>query len=260
MNSILGTSEMRRRTGGQSGLTLIELLVSMAIMGMLSAMILTAWFALSRSYTFTVSNSNARDSAQQAISFMQREVRDAQRPPGGYISVSSASDAVVYRARPYSIIVSTTFNKTGNDVMAWSTATPTPSASPTKPHLVAFRLYSDRELWRFEDTDGNGVISGVNVGQSYPTEFSLAEQVNGEGAKLLLANVVNYTAHAPTHIPLFDYNYYDSNGVLRSADTLTGTDRYSIIAVQIRILADLNPAQAPVYADLRSTAELRNAR
>lgn len=252
------------RSRDQRGTTLVELLISMAIMGVISTMILLGWFALTRSYSFSVKNSDARDSARQAISRVQREVRDAQKPPQSYLTgtTSSASDAIIYRARAYSITFSTSFKQAGNDVMDWASS-PSPSAVQTTPRLVTYRLYSDGELWRFEDENLDGTIANVTVNESTtvsdPSHFSLAEQTNGEGARLILQNVVNYTAHS-TPIPLFQYNYYNSDGTLESADTLTGTDRYDVIAVQIRILEDLNPERAPVYADLRSTAELRNSR
>ena len=51
----------------QSGMTLIELLVSMVIMGVLSAMILGSWFALSKAYSFTSRTNKQRDVANLAI-------------------------------------------------------------------------------------------------------------------------------------------------------------------------------------------------
>ncbi len=247
----------------QQGISLVELLVAMSIMSVITAMLLLGWFSLSRSYGFTVHSANARDSGRQAIQRLQREIRDAEKPPQGYLGTSTydAPDAIIYRARPYWIALSTTFNNAGNSTVGWSGPTPTPS--PSRPHLVVYRLYSDRELWRYEDLNNNGAIdmtSGVfNMMSELPTAFSVNEQVNGEGATLLLSNVVNY-ADPSSPVPLFQYNYYDSNGVLQSANALYGADRQSIIAVQLRLLVDLDPTRAPVYADLRGTAQLRNAR
>ena len=126
----------------QRGLTLIELLVGMIIMGIVSTMLLAGWFTLSESYSFSVHSADARDSGRQALARMQREIRDAQKPPivG---STSSAADAIVLRARAYWIALSTTFNEPGNSAMGW-TGTPAPTPSPTKPHLVVYRLYRDK--------------------------------------------------------------------------------------------------------------------
>lgn len=253
----------------QRGLTLVELLVGMTIMSVISLMLLTAWFALGKSYSFTLSSSDARDYGRQAMSRLQREIRDAQKPQASYFGGSAAaSDAIVYRARPYWIAFTTTFNKSGNSTMAWQNVTPTPSATPTHkavpttPHLVVYRLYRDGEIWRFEDKDGDGAIDMSNSGTfnmtgNYPTDYPVNEQVYGEGRSMLVKNVVNYTAHA-TPIPLFAYNYYNDAGVMQSDTIRTANDRYDIKAVQMRVLIDLDPARAPVYADMRGTAQLRN--
>ena len=105
-------------------MTLVELLVGMAIMGVLTAMLLMGWFALSQSWGFTTKSADARDSGRQAMQRLQREIRDAQKPPEGYPTLgagaSDAPDAIIYRARPYSIAFSTTFNELGNDTAVWS--------------------------------------------------------------------------------------------------------------------------------------------
>jgi len=236
----------------------------MSIMSVITAMLLIGWFSLSRSYAFSVHSADARDSGRQAMQRLQREIRDAQKPPEGYPSTSSegARDAIIYHARSYWIAFSTTFNDLGNSTAGWTGATPTPS--PSRPHLIVYRLYADKELWRFEDGNDNGTIDvtsppAFDMTSELPADFDASEQQRGEGAMLLLTDVVNYTD--PAHpIPLFKYSFYDSAGVLQSADALYGADRQAIIAVQLRLLVDLDPTRAPVYADLRGTAQLRNAR
>ncbi len=244
------------RMRGERGMTLVELLVAMSVMGVITTMLLMGWFALSKSYGFSVHSADARDSGRQAMQRVQREVRDAQKPSQGYLAgtPAQAPDAIIYRAQPYSIAFSTTFNNAGNSTAEISTdATPTPI--PSSPHLVVYRLYDDKELWRYEDDDGDGTITGVDV-DNYDSA-DVAEQASGEGARLILTDVVNRVDPA---VPLFTYNYYDSSATLQHDNTVTGAARYSIIAVQIRLLVDLDPTRAPVYADLRGTAQLRNAR
>jgi len=254
----------RRQAGGQQGISLIELLIAISIMSVITVMLLIGWFSLSKSYGFTVHSADARDSGRQAMQRLQREIRDAQKPPQGYPSANSegAADAIIYHARSYWIAFSTTFNDPGNSTAGWSGATPTPS--PSRPHLIVYRLYDDKELWRFEDGNDNGTID-VTSGPAFdmtaelPTAFDASEQQRGEGATLLVKDVVNYTDLA-NPVPLFKYNYYDAAGLLQSRDALYGADRQAIIAVQLRLLVDLDPTRAPVYADLRGTAQLRNAR
>jgi prepilin-type N-terminal cleavage/methylation domain-containing protein len=241
----------------QRGLTLIELLAGMVIMGIITTLLLMSWFTLNKSYGFTIHSADARDSGRQAIQRLQREIRDAEKPPAGYLSggTSQAPDAIIYRAQPYWIAFSSTFNNPGNSVAADSGgASPTPI--PSAPHLVLYRLYTDGELWRFED-DGDGTLDNVAV-TGVNTEHNLSEQQDGEGRMLILKNVVNL-AVSP-HVPVFDYSYYDADGDLVSSNDLTGPARRGIVSVQLRLLVDLDPSRQPVFADLRGTAQLRNAR
>ena len=253
-----------RRTGaGQAGVSLIELLVGMAIMGVISTMLLLTWFALSNSYSYSINSANARDDGRQALARLQREIRDAQMPT---IASGTASDAILTRARPYTIALYTSFNEAGNATMTWDSTAQT--ASSSTPHLVVYRLYSNRQLWRFEDrsTPLNRQIDMSNggtfsMGGSTPPEFPLDETLYGEGATLLVANVDNWARSTP----VFRYNVYGANPItgaveLRTEDYLYNADRYTAVAVEIRLLVDLNPARAPVHADLRATAQLRNSR
>ena len=139
---------MLQRASGrnsETGISLIELLVGIAIMSVISTMLLMGWFSLSDSYSFSINSADARDSGRQALSRLQREIRDAQKPT---IASGTASDAILYRARPYTIALFTSFNEAGNDTMD-------SNAVSSTPHLVVYRLYTDGELWRFEDLDND---------------------------------------------------------------------------------------------------------
>jgi len=257
------TIRARRATAGQAGVSLIELLVGMAIMGVISTMLLLTWFALSNSYSYSVNSANARDDGRQALARLKREIRDAQMPT---IGTGSASDAILTRARPYTIALYTSFNEADNATMTWDGSTQTTSSST--PRLVVYRLYSNRELWRFEDKSSplNRLIDMSNggtfsMGGSTPPEFPPDETLYGEGATLLIANVDNWARSAP----VFRYNVYGADPItgavqLRTEDYLYNADRYTAVAVAVRLLVDLNPARAPVHADLRATAQLRNSR
>jgi prepilin-type N-terminal cleavage/methylation domain-containing protein len=242
----------RRRLRDQRGITLIELLVGLIISAVLSVMVLTAWFALSQSASFSMNSNNARDLGRQAISRMAREIRDAQ-------ARTDNSEAAVARARSRWILITTTFNEVGN-------------ASPTQePHLVLYRLYSDGELWRFEDgPDANTTIGGVDVSaaETVHNQFDLDEQENGEGARLIVKNVVNDriawdsngdgTKDTPS-TPVFRYSRYLDDGTIDIQPVVLGTDnRNAIVAAEMRLLVDLNPQHSPVYADLVTTAQIRN--
>jgi prepilin-type N-terminal cleavage/methylation domain-containing protein len=97
----------------QRGITLIELLVSIIVMGILSTMIIGSWMTLTDAYSFTSRSNKHRDFAREAISRMAREIRDAQAPAGG----NAFAQAGVNEIRFYS-----TFNVAG---AADPTSTPT---------------------------------------------------------------------------------------------------------------------------------------
>ena len=245
----------------QRGMSLVELVVGIAIMSLVSTMILMGWFSLQKSYSYSVKSNVQRDSARQALSRMQREIRDAEARPLPNV------DPAIYRARTYWIAVYTTFN-------VYKTASPTPQLntdSGLAPHMVMYRLYSDGEIWRFDDLNNNGVIAGVNMDPSHddPSGFNSAEQSTGEGAQLYLKYVTNYSADPAHPTPVFRYMYYDDSGTLVTEDHAYNwtdwsgvghNDRSNTIAAIIRTLVDLVPGKAPVSADLETTAQIRNQR
>ena len=240
-------SRQTRGAHGEAGISLIELLIAMGIMSIISAMILMSWFALSNSYSYSVTSNKARDNARQAIARVEREVRDAESHP-------NTSEVALVRARPRWIVVSTTFNDGLN------------TNPNTLPRLVMYRLYPDGELWRFQDADRDGVIAGVNMSPidlwPAPNSFSVAEQTNGEGRTLLVKDVVNDkvpTTASPT--PLFRYSLYESDGSLVQDTSVVGsTQRARVVAAQINLMVDVNPQRSPVYTEFQTTAQLRNQR
>jgi prepilin-type N-terminal cleavage/methylation domain-containing protein len=233
-----------RSRSGEAGMTLVELMIGLIIMSILSTMVLMGWFALSRSYSYSISSNNARDDARGAMSRMARELRDAERH-------QSVAEPQIVRARARWVEFYSTFNEAGN-------------TSPTlAPHLVMYRLYPDGELWRFEDRDGDG-IENVSMGGStepWPANsWLVGEQLNGEGATLMIPHVVNDVVTSPSNpTPLFRYGYYETDGSLVQDSNVYGNDNRSrIVSVEIHLLVDLNPSHSPIYADLLTTAELRN--
>jgi type II secretory pathway pseudopilin PulG len=244
-------SRLRRRGRDERGITLVELLVGIIIMSIISTMVLMTWFSLSESYSFSLNSNNARDDGRQAISRLAREVRDAQARP-------AVDESAIVRARSRWVLISTTFNESGNDNPALA------------PHLVMYRLYPDGEIWRFEDISGNGSIHGVDTSMPDTDDnyFDPDEQQTGEGATRLAKNIVNDrirwdsdgngTKDKPS-TPVFRYSRYLSDGSLDVQPTVLGTpNRTDIVAAEMRLLVDLNPSHSPVYADLVTSAQIRN--
>ena len=236
-------ARLSRAARDQRGMSLIELLMAMSISVIIGGMIILSWWALSNSYANTVKRSKATDKSRLAVARMERELRDSEQPE------ASVAEVAITRARPFYVVIYTSFNMPGNDDYA-----------NTEPRLVMYRLYSDKELWRFYDANDNGSIDGVSI--SLENNFPLSEQANGEGGQMLASDVVNLEApSAGSPTPLFTYIYYANDGTLQSQNDVRGTDsRSSIRAVEMNLLVDLNPGKSPVYTHLRTTAQLRNTR
>jgi hypothetical protein len=237
----------RRPSPGSSGadergVTLVELLIGMSIMVVVSGLILIIYFALADSFSYSAKSSSAREQARLAVARMTREIRDAEAVPEN-------DEVAVRRARQRWIAVYTTFNEAGN------------SDPDMVPHLVAYRLYADKEIWRFEDLNGDGVIAGFDINPTPDDQFDEAEQTQGEGASMVVRNVVNYDPTTSPQPPLFQYSYVDDAGQMQTASYVYYTyNRVRILSVQIHVLVDLNPGHSPVYADLQTSAQLRNQR
>jgi hypothetical protein len=214
----------------------------MTISLVISSLILVSWFALSGSYANTTKRGKTGDWARVTTARMVREIRDVEQPP------PTIAEVGIVRARPYYVVLFTTFNEAGN----------TSAALP--PRLVMYRLYSNGELWRFHDADGVNGIDNVNI--TLETSFPLAERTTGEGAQLMVSNVVNMSnpsTDSPT--ALLTYASYEDDGTLDTAIDVRGTtERAQIRAVEINLLLDMNPGKSPVYTHLRATAQLRNTR
>ena len=69
-----------RRLDGNSGITLVELLVAMMLMLVVLGAIYTVWFGLQRSYSFTNDDMSAQEEARAAMNEMVELIRTARQP------------------------------------------------------------------------------------------------------------------------------------------------------------------------------------
>jgi prepilin-type N-terminal cleavage/methylation domain-containing protein len=69
-----------RRYGrtSQAGLTLVELLITMIVLGIVTTMLIVGWVNLQRVSAYTVSSNNGRATARDAMSRISSELRGAQ--------------------------------------------------------------------------------------------------------------------------------------------------------------------------------------
>jgi len=226
-----------RSSRRQVGITLIELLVSMAIMGIITTMILGTWFALSNSYFQTSRSTEQIDSARQGISRMAREIRDAQGVLGAGVPapfVTTSSDEI----RFYS-----TFNMVNADTPGTSTTPPS-----SQPRLTRF-------IYRV--TDSSQGIGSIYMEYAGPNGFETGPYIS----TVLVSGVANaranrdvfvYSAYDPTTGAL----YYSSSHPT-PAVTVAPSD---LVSVGINVLVDLNPGKSPNYTDVSTTVNPRNIR
>lgn len=218
---------MPRARRRQSGMTLIELLISMIIMGVITTMIIGSWIALGNAYSFSSRSNKQRDVANQAISRLAREIRDAQAVQGG-------TTAAFVRAYPDEIRFYSTFNMAGSS---------DPTATP--------------RLTRFVLKETNATTHVGAVYRELPGPDGVFDTGDDLSSKLV-DNVVNLR----TGDDFFTYYAIDSStGQMYPSDgTTTLVPPTRIQTVNILLQVDLNPGQSPNYMDIATTVEPRNVR
>ena len=72
------TARLAGSRGSQSGITLIELLITMVILSIVTTMLIGGWISLQRAYAFTSAKNNATAQARDAIDRISSEIRTAQ--------------------------------------------------------------------------------------------------------------------------------------------------------------------------------------
>lgn len=213
-----------KRRCGQGGLTLVELLVAMTIMGVISTMLLVVWFSLQDSYAFTSRSDKQREYARDAAARMTREIRDIQAQAGeDAVLVAEADRFLFYSA----------FNL--------------PNQLPTDKPRATLYTYdaATNTIYRQRDksTDANTI----------PWD---------EPKVTVATNVVNDQVPSKwgSSTPVFTYYVYDGEGNQEEWTTVPASARQSILSVEIRVITDLNPGKSPNYFDLRTAAQPRNLR
>ncbi|QYH35328.1 PilW family protein [Salinibacterium sp. M195] len=121
-------SRVRRLAGDQTGVTLSELIVTMALLTMLLAMIMTIFISFSRSFTEDRSASSNTAAAAVAMNELTRVVRSGTEIP---VSGRQTNDPVFSVAAPDRVVLQAFLD--------------TEAASP-KPVRVEFSITADRTL------------------------------------------------------------------------------------------------------------------
>jgi prepilin-type N-terminal cleavage/methylation domain-containing protein len=212
---------MIRRAKQQDGVTMIELLVSMIIAGILSTMLFGTWFVLQQSFRRSTINADQRNAARQAVSVMEREIRDAEALSSAGIFIEAKEDRMRF---------TTTFNNPGNEDYI------------NPPQLVRYFLQED-------PADAADLPAAKKNWQLI--------RYKGNKSQVLVDHVVNYSLGKP----VFTYTYYDEEGDWQRSSNVTGVKSLQrILTVEVHLLVDQNPGHSPEYLDILTTVQPRNMR
>jgi prepilin-type N-terminal cleavage/methylation domain-containing protein len=213
--------------GSQSGITLIELLITMVILGVVTTMMIGGWISLQRAYAFASAKNNATAQARDAIDRISSEVRTAQ--------------GLTYTASP-----------------SPSTSTPFVVGS-CEPNAIAFySAYNNASASLNSGQYGRDQLQLTSIwldtGGSSPQKTLWWQR--GTRKIKLASNVVNTVA--AINKPIFKYNVLDGSGNIIQATSLTSANVASLVSVQIEVITDANLTHTPTFVDLMTTVEPRN--
>jgi prepilin-type N-terminal cleavage/methylation domain-containing protein len=238
------TGRSTERHGSQAGVTLVELLAAMAILGIITTMLIAGWINLQNASAFAVQTNNARATARDALSRVSNELRDAQ-PVALPIATPTPtySGELLTEAQPMEVTFYSVFNQpgAGDDVSGVGARLLTRIRLDTSGTSPQKTLYWER------DVSNNGVFGD-------PTDRSMTLATNVVNASIPNADVTPAT----TYTAVFTYGYRDETG-FHTTDTIASTDLAKVISVQVRLIIDGNLNHRPAPVDVTTTILPRNA-
>lgn len=237
------------KRGSQAGITLIELLVSMIILGIVTTMLIAGWVNLQRAFAFTVQSNNARASARDAIDRISSELRDTQPqtlPTASATPTPAPSYPLFTVAQPMEAVFYSSFNQVGANLDGSGVGIGV--LMPTRVYLDTSGPTPQKTLYWQRKTDQ---VSGWTSG--YRQILLARSVVNNSVSNTDVLPTTSYTA-------IFRYGYRDVNDKLVWTDNADASlDLSTIVAVQVRLIIDANTDRAPKYIDLSTTVIPRNA-
>ena len=239
--------EPRAPRTSQSGITLIELLAAMVILGIITTMLIMGWVNLQRASAFAVQTNNARATARDALSRAAVEVRDAQpvalptaTPP------AATAGAVFTSAQPLSVTFYSVYNLSdaGDDL------TGSAARRLTRIRLVTSGSSPQKTLLWQRDASNNGVFGD-------PTDRTIIlarDVVNTSVPNNAVTPTTTYTA-------VFSYGYRPdpASPLLWTDNADSSLDLAQIAVVRVRLIIDANLNHAPAPIDVVTTVLPRNA-
>jgi prepilin-type N-terminal cleavage/methylation domain-containing protein len=230
------TDQLEQRRARQDGFTLIEVLVSMIIMSIVTAMLVGIWIVLLHSSAFAEADNTASSTGRGALDRVAAELRDAQPP-----NSTSTTPFIFTMSSPYvcdanDCVFYSSYNNAGTALQ--SGANGEAKVLPTAIWLDGSGTTSQKKLWWWRDTNTNGLVDS-------------ADQT------ILLANNVVNTASSVNR-PIFTYVFRDKTGAYTTATSLTATTVANLVSVNVELVIDANLNDKPTYIDFVSTVRPRN--
>ena len=232
-----------------SGISLVELLVSMIILGIITTLLVTAWTTLQRASATVVRTDNARATGRDALARISSELRASQPTmlPSPSGTGMPASETPLIGASPNSITFYSAFNSTAanQDGSGVDALRPTrlrlDTAAQTAPWNPACRtLYWERDMntnGSFTDAADRSVILARNI-----ANLQVVDSTNG----------TSYT-------PVFRYAYRSGATIDWTDNADDSLDVSTIVGIRVRLIVDAKMGGSPKYIDTTTTVRLRNA-
>ena len=225
MTLMANMRRLLRRTSGQGGFTLVELLMASVLLLVVIAAVYGIWFGLQRTYSFADEDMTAQSEARAALNEMVEFIRTAREPN---TAVASDMDMVIVRAEPNLIVLWTDVDRDAAHDL----------------ELVRFRVDIDtRSLYRDDSQTGDITFAGGSttrlvgswVSNDFDADDHLFRYVGTNGAALALTTAV---AGDPAHL----------------------IDPTQIREVHILLKVDVIIGDRPEYHELGSVVQPRNLR
>lgn len=225
------------RSCGQAGVTLVELLISIMILGIVTTFLIGGWISLQDSYAQSVESDNARAEVRDAVARMSHEIRGAQSMTLG----TSVSSPFTF-ASPTEIDFYSSYNNAG----VRADGSGTGALRLTRIYLDTGGTTPQKTLYWQRDTNGSGSFDSADHKMVLASDV-----VNNSIANTKVSPQTSYSA-------IFSYAYTDSSGDLTTADTIASGNLTKIISVRIHLIVDANLEHTPAPASLETTVRPRN--
>jgi prepilin-type N-terminal cleavage/methylation domain-containing protein len=236
-----------QRLRDQSGITLMELLVAMVILGVISTMLIMGWVNLQRAAAFSVSTNNARSASRDASARAANELRGCQPTAlptaSATATATPAPQAPLVSVGPWQATFYSGYNAAGVG---------SDGSGIVAPRLTQLELDLgggiQKTLWLRKDTNGDGTFERSNVLARNVVNPSIADPSNGSGS-------------GTTYTPIFRYGYRPTAGasVQWTDNADASLSLANVVAVRIRVIIDTNGNRPPRALDETTTVRLRNS-